>query len=119
MYSDLDPIAYEVHELYGVRNPLITKNWLTGIWTRTTTLLMVPPWVTHSLSDPLKLDGILKDHPATQLSNLLPKEFLPWCLTRRDLERSHFLLSSFNLLGGHLHIGSSAFEVDSDYIAVL
>jgi hypothetical protein len=81
--------------------------------------LMIPPWQTHSLSNPLELDRIIKYSPFTQFSNLSPENLLPRCLRWWVLERTHFLLSLFNLFGSQLDIGDPLFQVDSDDVAVL
>jgi hypothetical protein len=60
--------------------------------------LVVPSWKTHGLCDSLEFDGIVENSSLTQFADLSPKDLLPWCLTRRVLEWSHFLLSLLNLL---------------------
>lgn len=81
--------------------------------------LVVPPWVTHSLSDPLELDRIFKDHTPAQFSYLLPKQLLPRSLRRWDLEWTHLLLPRLDLFRRHLDVGCSFLEIDTDHIAVL
>jgi hypothetical protein len=81
--------------------------------------LMIPPGQTHSLSNPLELDRIIKYSPFTQFSNLSPENLLPRRLRWWVLERTHFLLSLFNLFCSQFDIGHPLFQVDSNDIAVL
>ena len=81
--------------------------------------LMIPPWQSHSLSNPLEFDRIIEHRPFTKLSDLIPKDLLPRCLTRWVFEWTHFLLSLLDLFWGEFDIGCSFGQVDSDEIAVL